>query len=132
MKIVMLYILSMVCTNIVAHPGSPLDGTHTETLAIVLMMTGKIVKEEVNIIWGDYFKEAQLNKFPETHKIVHLIMQYGSKCKQECNIEHAEMLLKHLNHFAEIFWATKGIRTEKVTAPYPPAKKVVIPVLISG
>ncbi|MAD57830.1 MAG: hypothetical protein CMK44_04560 [Porticoccus sp.] len=40
MKIVMLYILSMVCTNIVAHPGSPLDGTHTETLAIVLMMTG--------------------------------------------------------------------------------------------
>ena len=89
----------------------------------------KIVKEEVNIIWGDYFKESQLKKFPETHKIVHLIMQLASKCKQEGSVENAEKLLEQLNRFAEIFWASKGVRTERVTSPYPPAKKMIIPVL---
>jgi nickel superoxide dismutase len=89
----------------------------------------KIVKEEVNTIWGDYFKEPQLKKFPETHKIVHLIMQSASKCKQEGSAKNAEELLEHLNYFAEIFWASKGVRTERVTSPYPPAQKVVIPVL---
>ena len=89
----------------------------------------KIVKEEVNTIWGDYFKESQLEKFPETHKIVHLIMQLASKCKQEGGVENAEKLLEQLNRFAEIFWASKGVRTERVTSPYPPAKKMIIPVL---
>ena len=90
----------------------------------------KIVKEEVNIIWGDYFKEPQLEKFPETHKIVHLIMQLASKCKQEGSVENAEKLLEYLNRFAEIFWASKGVRTERVTAPYPPAKKMITRVLL--
>ena len=89
----------------------------------------KIVKEEVNTIWGDYFKESQLEKFPETHNIVHLIMQLASKCKQEGSVENAEKLLEQLNRFAEIFWASKGVRTERVTSPYPPAKKMIIPVL---
>ena len=35
----------------------------------------RIVKEEVMIIWGDYFKEPQLEKFPETHELVHSLMQ---------------------------------------------------------
>ena len=89
----------------------------------------KIVKEEVNTIWGDYFKESQLEKFPETHTIVHLIMQLASKCKQEGSVENAEKLLEQLHRFAEIFWASKGGRTEPVTSPYPPAKKIIIPVL---
>ena len=89
----------------------------------------KIVKEEVNTIWGNYFKESQLEKFPETHKIVHFIMQLASKCKQEGSVENAEKLLEQLNRFAEIFWASKGVRTERVTSPYPPAKKMIIPVL---
>ena len=112
--------------------NSPSSQMQIMRLVMEKEIQAKIVKEEVNIIWGDYFKEAQLNKFPETHKIVHLIMQLASKCKQEGSVENAEKLLEQLNRFAEIFWATKGIRTEKVTAPYPPAKKVVIPVLISG
>ena len=99
------------------------------SIFIVLIYISKIVKEEVNTIWGDYFKESQLEKFPETHKIVHLIMQLASKCKQEGSVENAEKLLEQLNRFAEIFWASKGVRTERVTSPYPPAKKMIIPVL---
>lgn len=89
------------------------------------------VKDEVNIIWGDYFKVPQLEAFPETHEIVHGIMRLGSKCKQEVSREAAEELLQELNRFADIFWKTKDIETQRVIAPYPPALPMIVPVLES-
>ena len=89
------------------------------------------VKDEVNIIWGDYFKEPQLEAFPETHEIVHGIMRLGSKCKQEVSREAAEELLQELNRFADIFWKTKDIETQRVIAPYPPALPMIVAVLES-
>ena len=90
------------------------------------------VKNEVNIIWGDYFKEPQLEAFPETHEIVHGIMRLGSKCKQEVSREAAEELLQELNRFVDIFWKTKDVETKTVIAPYPPALPIVVPVLESA
>ena len=90
------------------------------------------VKDEVNIIWGDYFKEPQLEAFPETHEIVHGIMRLGSKCKQEVSREAAEELLRELNRFVDIFWKTKDIETITVIAPYAPALPMVVPVLESA
>ena len=90
------------------------------------------VKDEVNIIWGDYFKEPQLEAFPETHEIVHGIMRLGSKCKQEVSREAAEELLRELNRFVDVFWKTKDIETKTVIAPYPPALPMVVPVLESA
>ena len=90
------------------------------------------VKDEVNIIWGDYFKEPQLEAFPETHEIVHGIMRLGSKCKQEVSREAAEELLQELNRFVDIFWKTKDVETKTVIAPYPPALPMVVPVLESA
>jgi len=90
------------------------------------------VKDEVNIIWGDYFKEPQLEAFPETHEIVHGIMRLGSKCKQEVSREAAEELLRELNRFVDIFWKTKDVETKTVIAPYPPALPMVVPVLESA
>lgn len=90
------------------------------------------VKDEVNIIWGDYFKEPQLEAFPETHEIVHGIMRLGSKCKQEVSREAAEELLRELNRFVDVFWKTKDIETKTVIAPYPPALPVVVPILESA
>ena len=90
------------------------------------------VKDEVNIIWGDYFKEPQLEAFPETHEIVHGIMRLGSKCKQEVSREAAEELLQELNRFVDIFWKTKDIETQRVMAPYPPALPMIVPVLESA
>ncbi len=90
------------------------------------------VKDEVNIIWGDYFKEPQLEAFPETHEIVHGIMRLGSKCKQEVSRAAAEELLRELNRFVDIFWKTKDIETKTVIAPYPPALPMVVPILESA
>ena len=41
-----------------------------------------IVKDEIRIIWGDYFKDPQIEAFPDIHSLVHSIMMTASKCKQ--------------------------------------------------
>ena len=92
----------------------------------------RIVKNEVNTIWGDYFKQPQLEEFPETHSLVHQIMQMASKCKQDVSTQNAIDLVALLNRFAEIFWATKGIQTQLCKAPYPPALKIITPILESA
>ena len=91
----------------------------------------KEVKSEVATIWGDYFKEPQISKYPEIHNLVHEIMQLASKCKQETKRENGVELLKRINNFTEIFWETKGVKTEKKYAPYPPELVIVCPILKS-
>ena len=91
----------------------------------------RIVKQEVNTIWGDYFKQPQLEEFPETHSLVHQIMQMASKCKQEIDRNNGVELLKKVNKFTEIFWETKNVETQKFYAPYPPELVIVCPVLKS-
>jgi len=86
-------------------------------------------KDEIRVIWGDYFKPELAAKYPDLHALVHQIMQLGSKCKQTADRAVALDLLEAVNKFAEIFWETKGIQTKKAKAPYAPGEQVVYPVL---
>tara|TARA_B100001778_G_scaffold333259_1_gene341385 strand:+ start:879 stop:1352 length:474 start_codon:yes stop_codon:yes gene_type:complete len=104
---------------------------HRSRLVIEKEAQAKIVKNEVNIIWGDYFKEPQIESHPNVHTLVHEIMMTASKCKQDIIRENAEELLKKVNEFATIFWSTKGIETENVVCPYPPELIVSRPKLNS-
>lgn len=87
------------------------------------------VKEEVRVIWGDYFKQPQFEQFPDTHALVHSIMLAASGCKQHISREHGEKLLALVNEFAASFWATKGVATYSAECPYPPAMQVIYPKL---
>lgn len=89
----------------------------------------ELVKREVRVIWGDYIKQEHLDKFPELPALVHKIMQLGSKSRQGASREVACELLEAVNRFAEIYWATKGIETKRVKAPYKPGEEIVHPVL---
>ncbi len=86
-------------------------------------------KEEIRIIWGDYFKAPQFEKAPHVPELVHKIMMQGSKCRQNVDREMAVEFLNLINEFAEAFWLTKGVETFTATCPYPPAEKVVYPKL---
>jgi nickel superoxide dismutase len=86
-------------------------------------------KHEIRVIWGDYMKPAQAEKYPELHGLVHQIMQLGSKSRQTADRDTAVKLLQAVNKFAEIFWETKGVATKKAKAPYAPAEEVVYPAL---
>tara|TARA_B100000214_G_C23940750_1_gene615610 strand:+ start:447 stop:1037 length:591 start_codon:yes stop_codon:yes gene_type:complete len=87
------------------------------------------LKQEIRIIWGDYFKEPQLEKHPEIHNLVHEIMILASATKQTVDREKGLKLLESVNKFAEIFWSTKDIETEKKIAPYPPSLEIIRPKL---
>lgn len=87
------------------------------------------VKEEVRVIWGDYFKQPQFDQFPNANELVHSIMLAGSASKQHINREQGEKLLALVNEFAAIFWTTKGITTFMANCPYPPEMPVVYPQL---
>ena len=86
----------------------------------------EIVKKEVRIIWGDYFKPEHLKDHPELHELVFKIMKLGSKARQEVNIDASKELLENVQKFAEIFWKTKGMSTTKVKAPSPSGGEIVV------
>ena len=87
------------------------------------------VKDAVKTIWGDYFKEPQMEKFPEIHDLTHSIMMTASKCKQDIDRQNGEDLIEKVNRFAEIFWATKDVKTETKKSLNPPHMDIIVPVL---
>jgi len=89
----------------------------------------EMVKKEVRTIWGDYFKPETKDKYPDLDKLVHEIMQLGSKAKQTVDRDNAMKLLDKVNQFAEIFWQSKGKEVKRVKAPYKPEEEMVIPIL---
>ncbi len=89
----------------------------------------EMVKREIRVIYGDYIKQEQVDKFPDLPGLVHKIYQLGSKSRQTADRQVALDLLNAVNRFAEIYWATKNIQTKRVKAPYKPGEEVVYPVL---
>ena len=87
------------------------------------------VKAEIRVIWGDYFKDVQLEAYPDTHQIVHGIMMLSSKTKQTIDRKVALELVDEINKFASIFWSTKDVETEKKISPYPPSIEIIRPKL---
>jgi nickel superoxide dismutase len=86
-------------------------------------------KHEIRVIWGDYIKAPHLEKYPELHGITHKIMQLGSKSRQSTDRQAALDLVEEINKFAEIFWATKNIKTRRAKSPYNPPLELVYPVI---
>ncbi|MDE1823260.1 MAG: superoxide dismutase, Ni [Candidatus Micrarchaeota archaeon] len=86
-----------------------------------------MVKNEVRIIWGDYFKPEHLKAHPELHDLVWSIMKAGSKSKQTLDMKAAEELLENVQKFAEIFWATKNVQTTRAKSFYPTERTFVYP-----
>lgn len=112
-------------TNLLQEAGSD---THKVTrLTRVKEDHAELLKREIAVIWGDYFKEENLKDFPDLHKLVFSIMKLASKAKQEINIENANELLAKVQEFAEIFWKSKGRETVRVKSGYPTEGEIVAP-----
>lgn len=86
-------------------------------------------KHEVRVIWGDYIKQPQFEKYPDISELVHNIMLTGSACKQHIDRDKGLELLQLINQFAKAFWSTKDVPTFSTKCPYPPEQTVVYPKL---
>ncbi len=84
-------------------------------------------KHEIRILWGDYFKEEHEKDYPEITKLVWKAMKLGSQARQHIDEKAANELVETVLRIAEIFWATKGVSTKRITAPYPTGGELVIP-----
>lgn len=87
----------------------------------------ELLKHQIRIIWGDYFKDEHLKKHRGLHDLVFKIMKQSSKSRQEVNLEESQNLLASVQQFAEIFWKTKERKTVRVKSGYPTEGEIVVP-----
>jgi nickel superoxide dismutase len=86
------------------------------------------VKQEVRVIWGDYFTPDHVKQFPQAHELVFKILKQASKTRQGNNVADAQELLKLVQEFAELFWQTKGAKTRRQPSLQKSGGEIVVPV----
>jgi nickel superoxide dismutase len=67
----------------------------------------EIVKHEITIIWGDYFKPEHVERYPDLHERVWKILKLAGKNKQNIDAQAAAELEAAVKEFSDIFWSTK-------------------------
>jgi nickel superoxide dismutase len=65
------------------------------------------VKDEVYILWSDYFKPEHLEKFPDLHDTLWQTAKQASKVKQTISMSETEKLIEMVAGVARIFAETK-------------------------
>lgn len=85
----------------------------------------ELVKHEVRIITGDFFKPE--NSPEGLFPLVNDIMKTASKARQNIDNAAAEELLNLVNQFAEAFWKAKDVKTKKVGSHQAVGGEIVVP-----
>lgn len=67
----------------------------------------QVVKDELLILWTDYFKPVHLEKYPNLHDTFWKAAKLCSAVKVEVSLEHATELMDAIKEIHGIFWATK-------------------------
>ena len=68
-----------------------------------------MVKDELDILWHDYFRPDHLEKYPDLHTTFWNANKLASKNKQSVDMDAAEQLVDAVDRIAETFWATKNV-----------------------
>ena len=89
--------------------------------------SAELIKHEVRIIWGDFYKQPQFDAHPDLHNQVHEIMLLTSKCKQNVDFEASRLLVEKVNHFAKTFWEIKNIKSYTTKYHCKPHLEIVYP-----
>ena len=67
----------------------------------------QITKDELLILWTDYFKPVHLEKYPDLHDTFWKAAKLCSACKVEVSPTHCEELMAAIEKIHGMFWATK-------------------------
>ena len=69
----------------------------------------QLVKNELNILWSDYFKPEHLEKYPDLHDLFWNANKLAGSNKQNVSSDSAKSLVETVDKIAKIFWETKGV-----------------------
>ena len=75
-----------------------------------------LAKEELLVLWTDYFKPPHLEAYPNLHTTFWKAAKLCSAVKVEVSATHADELMAAIREIHEIFWATKGREVPWYTA----------------
>ena len=67
------------------------------------------VKNELNILWADYFKPEHVADHPNLHELFWNANKLAGANKKGVSSDSAKQLVEAVDQIAEIFWATKGV-----------------------
>ena len=67
----------------------------------------QIAKDELLILWTDYFKPVHLEKYPDLHDTFWKAAKTCSACKVEVSTQHCQELMDAVQKIHNIFWETK-------------------------
>ena len=73
-------------------------------------------KDEVLLLWTDFFKPEHLDANPDLHSLFWKTAKLCSACKVELSLEHAEDLLNHIKKIHDLFRSVKGRKIDWNTA----------------
>lgn len=65
-------------------------------------------KDELLILWTDYFKPQHLEANPDLHDTFWQAAKLCSACKVEVSEQHAQELMDAVEAIHHMFWASKG------------------------
>ena len=85
------------------------------------------VKAELRVIWGDYFTPDHLKQHPTVHEMFFKAMKAASKVRQGTATADAQELLGQVQAIAEIFWQTKGAKTQRLPSMQKSGGEIVYP-----
>lgn len=90
--------------------GSNRNSSITNSLVRYILVKeqhAKRAKDEILIIWTDYFKPEHIAKYPELHDQVWKACKLGSFVKQNVDMQKAQEFKQALEKIGQIFWETK-------------------------
>lgn len=96
--------------EIKAEPGSTEELQARNSFVRMVMNKeehAQICKQELLILWTDYFKSEHLEKFPDLHAKIWNAAKLCSKNKQNVDLALAEELVKTVDEIAEMFAQSK-------------------------
>ncbi len=73
-------------------------------------------KDEVLVLWTDFFKPEHLSSHPDLHTLFWNTAKLCSSCKVELSIDHANELLEHVHKIHDLFWSVKNRKIDWYTA----------------
>jgi nickel superoxide dismutase len=68
----------------------------------------QICKDELLVLWTDFFKPQHLESIPDLHNTFWQAAKLCSACKVEVSLQHAQELMDAVEAIHNMFWAAKG------------------------
>lgn len=87
----------------------------------------EIVKHEIRVLWGDYFKEEHFLQYKDLSPLIYKSMKLASKARLDINLDTARELLETVQKIAEIFYKTKNREPVRIASVYPTGGVMVYP-----